>query len=86
MKTSETAVRERHEESRGVLSLVLLRDAIDPLHQLRDGGFVYFVGRMDWIAVDALGQVAVPRGAGPFGEIAEPGLMLTVSWRAKVTW
>ena len=67
----ETAIRECHEESRGVLSLVLLRDSIDPSHQLRDGGFVYFVGTIDRVPVEALRQVVVPRGAGPLGEIAD---------------
>ncbi len=67
----ETAIRECHEESRGMLSPVLLRNSIDQSHQLRDGGFVYFVGTIDWIAADTLRQVAVPRGAGPLGEIAD---------------
>jgi 8-oxo-dGTP pyrophosphatase MutT (NUDIX family) len=67
----ETAIRECHEESRSVLSLVLLRDSIDPSHQLRDGSFVYFVGTIDRVPADALRQVTIPRGSGAFGEIAD---------------
>ena len=67
----ETAIRECHEESRAVLSLMHLRDSINPAHQLRDGSFVYFVGKIDRIAPDALRQVTIPRGSGAFGEIAD---------------
>jgi len=67
----ETAIRECHEESRAVLSLMHLRDSINPATQLRDGSFVYFVGKIDRIAADALRQVTIPRGSGAFGEIAD---------------
>lgn len=66
----ETAIRECHEESRGVLSRELLRKAVDPARKLRDGGFVFFVGRVDPIALDSLRRAPVPEPAA-FREIAD---------------
>jgi 8-oxo-dGTP pyrophosphatase MutT (NUDIX family) len=66
----ETAIRECHEESRGMLSRELLREAVDPARQLRDGGFVFFVGRVDPVALDSLRQAPVPEAAA-FREIED---------------
>ncbi len=66
----QTAIRECHEESRGVLSVESLRSAVDPAHKLRDGGFVYFVGRIDPLALDDLRRASAPEGAA-FREIAD---------------
>ena len=66
----ETAIRECFEESRGMLSREFLREAIDPGRKLRDGGFVFFVGRVDPIALDSLRRAPVPEVAA-FREIAD---------------
>ncbi len=66
----ETAIRECHEESRGVLSREMLRKAVDPARKLRDGGFVFFTGRIDPIGLDSLRQAPAPEAAA-FREIAD---------------
>lgn len=66
----ETAIRECFEESRGMLSRELLRNAIDPARKLRDGGFVFFVGRVEPIAIERLRAAPVPEDAA-FREIAD---------------
>ncbi len=42
----ETAIRECFEETRGYLSPDILRKVVDPSRYLRDGGFVFFVGKI----------------------------------------
>lgn len=64
----ETAIRECHEETRGVLSREFLRKAVDPARKLRDGGFVFFVAKVDPVALDRLRQAPVPEVAA-FREI-----------------
>jgi 8-oxo-dGTP pyrophosphatase MutT (NUDIX family) len=66
----ETVIRECYEESRAVLSRERLRAAIDPARKLRDGGFVFFVGRMDPVPLDRLRRATVPESAA-FREIAD---------------
>ena len=43
----ETAIRECFEETRGYLSPDMLRKAVDPSRYLREGGFVFFVGKIN---------------------------------------
>ena len=50
----DTAIRECYEESRGFLRPELLRKIVDPARSLRDGGFVYFVAKIDWFALSEL--------------------------------
>ena len=66
----ETAIRECHEETRGILSHEYLREAVDRSQKFQDRGFVYFVGRIDRIPADSLRQAPVPREAA-FSEIAD---------------
>ena len=50
----DTAIRECYEESRGFLRAELLRDVVDPARMLKDGGFVYFVARIEWFELSKI--------------------------------
>lgn len=63
----ETAIREAYEESKGVLSRQLLRQATDPARFIRDDGFVFFLGEIDKVPVDRLVDAAAPDAAGATG-------------------
>lgn len=67
----ETAVRECYEESRGFLLPEMLRNVVDPARRLRDGGFIYFVARIDWFALSELPGEPDPANGHAFNEIVD---------------
>lgn len=50
----ETAIRECSEEVRGYLAPDMLRKAVDPSRYLRDGGFVFFVGKINQFPISEI--------------------------------
>ena len=54
----ETAVREVYEETRGYLSPDYLREAIDPSRSVQDGGFVFFIARIDRFPTTAMAEIS----------------------------
>lgn len=54
----ETAVREVFEELRGYLSPDYLREAIDPSRSMQDGGFVFFIARIDRFPTTAIAELS----------------------------
>ena len=69
----QTAVREVYEETRRYLSHDLLRTVVDASHNIRDGGFVFFVGKIDRFPVTGLPDTPRPNdaNASAFSEIAD---------------
>ena len=69
----ETAIRECYEESRGFLSPNVLRKVTDSSQFIRDGEFVYFLGKIDRFSIASLEATSAPQSdsAAAFREIAD---------------
>lgn len=67
----ETAIRECHEESGGLLAPSLLRQISDPMQMLRDGSFVFFLAGIEKIAVEKMKAAARSQVSPGFHEIAD---------------
>jgi len=69
----QTAVREVFEETRGYLSPDVLRTVVDASHNMRDGGFVFFVGKIDRFPISSLPDTPQPNdgNVSAFSEIAD---------------
>lgn len=69
----QTAIRECFEETRGVLSPEVLRQVVDPSSNIRDGGFVFFLAKIEWFSVTDLTDApgADDDNSAAFGEIAD---------------
>ena len=67
----ETAIRECHEESGGLLEVSFLRQISDPDQMIRDGGFIFFLAGIEKIAIERIKAAARLQTSPGFHEIAD---------------